>query len=78
MFISITDDYVPIVKRSVGYIAMAIVFDDKGRVLLIQEAKPSIRGQWYIPAGRVEPGENLVVRTYILTTYKNQLFLCTQ
>lgn len=57
----ITGEYVPLVKRSVGYIAMAIVFDDQGRVLLIQEAKRHIRGQWYIPAGRVEPGENFVV-----------------
>ncbi|NXD32529.1 NUD18 phosphatase, partial [Spelaeornis formosus] len=26
-------------------------------VLLVQEAKPECRGRWYLPAGRVEPGE---------------------
>lgn len=56
------EGYVPIVKRTVCYIVMAFVFDDKGRILLIQEAKSSCRGQWYLPAGRVEPGENLIVR----------------
>ena len=29
------------------------------QVLLIQEAKMSCRGLWYLPAGRVEPGETL-------------------
>lgn len=42
---------------------MAIVLDDQDRVLLIQEAKKRCRGQWYIPAGRVEPGENFIVST---------------
>ncbi|KAL4232787.1 8-hydroxy-dADP phosphatase [Mactra antiquata] len=54
------EDYVPIVKRTVCYIVMAFVFDDNGQILLIQEAKESCRGKWYLPAGRVEPGENLI------------------
>lgn len=29
------------------------------RVLLVQEAKPSVRGTWNLPGGRVEPGEGL-------------------
>ncbi|XP_052241913.1 8-oxo-dGDP phosphatase NUDT18-like isoform X1 [Dreissena polymorpha] len=54
------DDYVPIVKKTVSYIAMGLVFNEEGQMLLIQEAKQRIRGQWYIPAGRIEPGENFV------------------
>ncbi|NXF41496.1 NUD18 phosphatase, partial [Nyctibius bracteatus] len=29
-------------------------------VLLVQEAKPECRGRWYLPAGRMEPGESIV------------------
>ncbi|NWI54301.1 NUD18 phosphatase, partial [Calyptomena viridis] len=29
-------------------------------VLLVQEAKPECRGTWYLPAGRMEPGESIV------------------
>ena len=29
------------------------------RVLLVQEAKQSVRGTWNLPGGRVEPGEGL-------------------
>ncbi|NXD72312.1 NUD18 phosphatase, partial [Eolophus roseicapillus] len=30
------------------------------RVLLVQEAKPECHGKWYLPAGRMEPGESIV------------------
>lgn len=30
------------------------------KVLLVQEAKPECRGRWYLPAGRMEPGESIV------------------
>lgn len=32
-----------------------------GKVLMIQEAKRSCRGQWYLPAGRMEKNESIVV-----------------
>ncbi|NXQ36012.1 NUD18 phosphatase, partial [Alaudala cheleensis] len=32
----------------------------QGAVLLVQEAKPECRGRWYLPAGRMEPGEGIV------------------
>lgn len=38
----------------------AIVFDDAGRVLLIQRGKPPRAGQWSIPGGMVELGEKLL------------------
>ncbi|KAL1131954.1 hypothetical protein AAG570_011565 [Ranatra chinensis] len=52
-------DYVPVVKDTVTYIVMAVVFNEAGEVLLMQEAKRSCAGQWYLPAGRMEPGENI-------------------
>lgn len=71
----LADGYVPLTRESVGYIVMGVVFDDQDRILLIQEAKARIRGLWYIPAGRVEPGENLVVCRSDL--YIDLTFICT-
>ncbi|XP_014788370.1 8-oxo-dGDP phosphatase NUDT18 [Octopus bimaculoides] len=51
--------YVPVVKKTVGYIVCGIIFDNLNQVLMMQEAKSSCFGTWYAPAGRVEPGENL-------------------
>ena len=39
-----------------------VVKDDK--VLMVQEAKPSCRGLWYMPAGRVEKNESLEVHVH--------------
>ena len=36
----------------------AIVVDDAGRFLLIRRANPPAQGQWSLPGGRVEPGED--------------------
>ncbi|CAD5115855.1 DgyrCDS4795 [Dimorphilus gyrociliatus] len=41
------------------YIVCAVIFNEEGEVLLIQEAKKSCYGKWYLPAGRVEKNENL-------------------
>ena len=40
---------------------MAAITNDAGDVLFMQEAKSSCAGQWYLPAGKVEPGEDLEV-----------------
>jgi 8-oxo-dGTP diphosphatase len=37
----------------------AIVFDERGRVLLIQRGRPPGVGLWTVPGGRVELGETL-------------------
>ncbi|XP_034253048.1 8-oxo-dGDP phosphatase NUDT18 isoform X1 [Thrips palmi] len=52
-------DYIPILGNTVTYIAMGVLFNSQGEVLMMQEAKSSCAGQWYLPAGRVNPGENL-------------------
>uniref|UniRef100_A0A1B6CVH3 Nudix hydrolase domain-containing protein n=1 Tax=Clastoptera arizonana TaxID=38151 RepID=A0A1B6CVH3_9HEMI len=56
---STPSDYVPIAKNTVTYIVMAVLFNDDNEVLMMQEAKSSCAGQWYLPAGRIEPGENI-------------------
>jgi len=56
-------DFVPVVKKSVCYIVAAVLFNDKGEVLMMQEAKSSCAGQWYLPAGRMEAGEDIAEAT---------------
>ena len=53
--------YKPICKQNVAYIVSIILIDDKDQICLIQEAKKSCRGKWYIPAGRMEKNEDLYV-----------------
>ncbi|XP_032304748.1 8-oxo-dGDP phosphatase NUDT18 [Coturnix japonica] len=45
---------------SVCYVVLAVIFNAEGSILLVQESKPCCRGLWYLPAGRVDPNENLV------------------
>jgi len=52
-------DFIPKLKQSVCYVVMAVIFNEKNEILMIQEAKSTCAGQWYLPAGRVEPNENL-------------------
>lgn len=37
----------------------AIVFDDAGRVLLVERGRPPSQGLWSVPGGRLEPRETL-------------------
>ena len=46
------------VKDSITYIVAGVCIEN-GKVLLMQEAKVSCRGAWYLPAGRMEPGESI-------------------
>lgn len=52
-------NYVPVCKRSVCYVVNIVLFNQSGQVLLVQEAKESCKGQWYLPAGRMESNETL-------------------
>jgi ADP-ribose pyrophosphatase YjhB (NUDIX family) len=36
----------------------ALVHDDEGRLLVVRRAHEPGRGQWSVPGGRVEPGED--------------------
>ncbi|KAF1433975.1 8-oxo-dGDP phosphatase NUDT18, partial [Spheniscus magellanicus] len=46
--------------RNACYVVLAVLFNEEDGVLLVQEAKPECRGKWYLPAGRMEPGESVV------------------
>ena len=48
------------IRENITYIVAAVVIQN-GKVLLIQEAKKSVRGKWYLPAGRMEQQETIVV-----------------
>jgi len=52
-------DFQPVVKKSVCYIVAAVLFNENNEVLMMQEAKSSCAGQWYLPAGRMEAGEDV-------------------
>ena len=56
---SAPDQFKPVIKKNVSYIVAAVLINDQGEVLMMQEAKSSCAGQWYLPAGRMEPGEDI-------------------
>ena len=41
------------------HVVSANVIEDNGKFLLVQEGKESVRGQWNLPAGGVDPDENI-------------------
>ncbi|XP_015997107.1 8-oxo-dGDP phosphatase NUDT18 isoform X2 [Rousettus aegyptiacus] len=47
-------------RRNVCYVVLAVCLNEQDEVLLIQEAKRECHGSWYLPAGRMEPGETIV------------------
>lgn len=49
----------PQINKNISYIVGVILLNDKNQICLIQEAKVSCYKKWYLPAGRVEPNENL-------------------
>lgn len=36
----------------------AVILDEQERILLVQEAQPSAKGLWHVPAGKLEQGES--------------------
>ncbi|XP_023339477.1 8-oxo-dGDP phosphatase NUDT18 isoform X3 [Eurytemora carolleeae] len=52
-------DFEPRVQKSIVYIVAAVIFNENGEVLMMQEAKSSCAGQWYLPAGKMEAGEDI-------------------
>lgn len=53
-------DFVPILGKSVTYIVACVLVNEHNEVLMIQEAKQSCAGKWYLPAGRMECGETII------------------
>ena len=52
-------EFKPKIKATITYIAAAVIFNEKNEILMMQEAKSSCAGTWYLPAGRVEVGETI-------------------
>ena len=48
------------IGKTVCYIVAAVIIEGN-KILMVQEAKKSCHGKWYLPAGRVELGESLDV-----------------
>lgn len=53
-------DYVPVLGKTVTYIVATVLINGDDEVLMMQEAKESCAGKWYLPAGRMECGESIV------------------
>ncbi|XP_030374294.1 8-oxo-dGDP phosphatase NUDT18 [Scaptodrosophila lebanonensis] len=56
---SATSDFLPILGQSVTYIVACVLINQEHEVLMIEEAKQSCAGKWYLPAGRMERGETI-------------------
>ena len=56
---AVPSDYQPILEKTVTYIVACVIFNENNEVLMIQEAKKSCAGKWYLPAGRIEPNEKI-------------------
>jgi len=54
-------NFIPRVKQTVTYIVCTVLLNDRGEILMIQEAKETCRGRWYLPAGRMECNETIEV-----------------
>uniref|UniRef100_A0A6M2DMF0 Putative nudix hydrolase fgf-2 n=1 Tax=Xenopsylla cheopis TaxID=163159 RepID=A0A6M2DMF0_XENCH len=57
---STPSDYVPKLGDTVTYIVACVMVNEKNEVLMIQEAKQSCAGKWYLPAGRMDKGELII------------------
>jgi len=58
--VPIHTEFIPVVKKTIGYIVCAVIINDENKILMIQEAKEGCRGHWYLPAGRMEKNETIV------------------
>lgn len=52
-------DFAPVLGKTVTYIVACVLINEQNEVLMIQEAKQSCAGKWYLPAGRMECGETI-------------------
>lgn len=60
---------------SVTFIVINIVVNNRSEFLMVQEAKPSIRGSWFFPAGRKKAKETFI-ETAIRETEEESGIIC--
>lgn len=53
-------NFKPVLGSNVTYVVACVIINDSNEVLMMQEAKESCAGKWYLPAGRMERGETIV------------------
>lgn len=53
-------NFKPVLGGNVTYVVACVIINDRDELLLMQEAKESCAGKWYLPAGRMEKGETIV------------------
>lgn len=53
-------DFKPVLGSNVTYVVACVIINESNEVLMMQEAKESCAGKWYLPAGRMEKGESIV------------------
>ncbi|XP_049872560.1 8-oxo-dGDP phosphatase NUDT18 [Pectinophora gossypiella] len=53
-------NFKPVLGGNVTYVVACVIINESNEVLMMQEAKESCAGKWYLPAGRMEKGETIV------------------
>ncbi|XP_032516675.1 8-oxo-dGDP phosphatase NUDT18 [Danaus plexippus] len=53
-------NFKPILGSNVTYVVASVILNEKNELLMMQEAKESCAGKWYLPAGRMEKGETII------------------
>lgn len=54
-----SSDFIPVIGKSITYVVACVLINEQNEVLMMQEAKQSCAGKWYLPAGRMEMGETI-------------------
>ncbi|KAJ8965619.1 hypothetical protein NQ314_004011 [Rhamnusium bicolor] len=57
---SVDPKFKPVLGETVTYIVACVILNEYNEVLMIQEAKKNCAGKWYLPAGHIEKGENII------------------
>lgn len=55
-----SSNFVPVLGKTVTYIVACVLINEHDEVLMMQEAKETCAGKWYLPAGRMEKDELIV------------------
>ncbi|CAH0399830.1 unnamed protein product [Chilo suppressalis] len=56
-------NFKPVLGGNVTYVVACVLLNDDNEVLMMQEAKESCAGKWYLPAGRMEKEETIIQAT---------------
>ncbi|EEZ97187.1 8-oxo-dGDP phosphatase NUDT18 [Tribolium castaneum] len=56
---TVSPNFKPVIGETVTYVVAVVLINDHNEVLMMQEAKESCAGKWYLPAGRIEKGETI-------------------